>query len=195
VTEKSRDLDIVLKEYEFLRIEIMSKIDAGWKILTFETGGTSLILGFVFVNDKVELLPLVPFLILVTSFLYLGNTESVLNLGNYIHTHIEPDLKTLKTTSLKSANWEDFVRIERGPYKTIHISTLVLFMGMFYAALFLMLLSMNKIIAPFPNYWPLFYVMVAVFSVFGIVYIWFWRKYVFKKLGKENKQEPEACAV
>ena len=182
MSEKSRDVDIVLKEYEFLRREIMSKIDANWKILSFETGGTSLILGFVFVNDKVELLPLVPFLILVTSFLYLGNTESILNLGKYIRTYIEPDLSTLKTKSLKSTSWEKFVKDEKGPYKLIHISTLILFMGMFYATLFLMVLSIDKIIAPFPDYWPLFYGLVAVFSVFGIVDMWFWREFVFKKL-------------
>jgi hypothetical protein len=188
VPTDSRDVDMILKEYEFLRQEILSKMDAGWKILSFETGGTSLILGFVFVNGRVELLPLVPFLILVTSFLHLGQVESVLNLGEYIRKNIEPDLKSLQVDrSLKTPKWEDFVQCKRGPYETIHKSTLCLFMGLFYASLFLMVISRNEIILLFPSAWPLFYVLLAFFAVFGVVYIYAWNENVIKKLKPECK--------
>ena len=179
LSKNSRDVDLVLKEYEFLRQEIMAKMDASWKILTFETGGTSLILGFVFVYDRVELLPLVPFLILVTSFMHFGETQSVISLGNYIHDYIEKDLKALQTEELKSLRWECFAKKNRGPYNTIHISTIVLFMGLLYATLGLMVLSMDEIMASFPDYRWLFYGAVVMFAVFGVVYVLAWLKYNF----------------
>ncbi len=180
----------------------MAKMDASWKILSFETGGTSIILGFIFAYDKVELLPLVPFLILVTSFLYLGQTESVMNLGSYIRTYIEPDLRNHRMTKNDKSPpyWEEFVQCNRMPYKTLHISTLILFMVLNYSTIILMALQGDRIINAMSlssDYLLFLDVLVGLFSIFGIIYIVAWYEFIFnpksntcnkKKMSRENRE-------
>ena len=101
-----KEVNIILAEYNCLRDEIITKMQACWQILTFETGGTSIILGFVFANGQYELLPLIPFLILISSFIHLSETSAIINAGDYIRENIEVDLQKFRKVSTKSMSWE-----------------------------------------------------------------------------------------
>lgn len=165
-----------------MREEILKKMDFCWKILTFETGGTSLVLGFVFVNGTYELLLLVPFLILFSSFLHLGEISAILNAGNYIYDRIEKDLKQILENDRKyeSMSWEDWVDKHNISYKRIHISTTCLFSGMFVASIVLSLLFKDKMDIPLAFDWIFYLLLFGLLLVF-VWYLLLWHKEVYKK--------------
>jgi hypothetical protein len=181
MSNESKEADIILAEYARLREEIITKMEACWKILTFETGGTSIILGFVFSNGQYVLLPIIPFLILVSSFLHLSETSAIINAGNYIRENIETDLKKFRVKSSKSMSWETFVKEHRDPYELIHISTVCLFVGMFLASIVLMVLLKGKIEIPLTNDWLFYLLLLGYIVAFG-VYLFTWVTRVLKKL-------------
>ena len=186
MSNKSKEVEIILTEYKSLRQEILQKMDACWKILTFETGGTSLVFGYVFANKEYRLLLIIPFLILVSSFLHLSETSTIINAGNYIRDNIEKDLKKLlrgKEHEYKSMSWESFVEEEEGvdPYKYVHISTVCLFIGMFWISIFLSIGFKEEMGIPPPVYWP-FHLLLLGYSIAFIVYMYVWVERILRKL-------------
>jgi hypothetical protein len=183
----SQKMDIILAEYQKLREEIITKMEACWKILTFETGGTSIVLGFVFANGQYMLLPIIPFLILISSFLHLGETSAIINAGDYIRDRIEPDLKKVLDEDFKSMSWEAFVKERHrpykwSPYKWIHMSTFSLFAGMFWASIILTILLKGRIGISLTSD-LLLYLLSLGYSVAFVVYVYAWRAHIWKKLG------------
>jgi hypothetical protein len=186
----SNEVDIILAEYNRLREEIITKMEACWKILTFETGGTSIILGFVFSNGQYVLLPIIPFLILISSFIHLGETSAIITAGDYIREHTEKDLQKFRDKSSKSMWWQNFLRgpaMERkgSPYKLIHISTFCLFAGMFWASIALTVLLKGKIEIPLTNDWQFNLLLLGIllgYAVAFFVYLHTWYTHIIKKL-------------
>lgn len=183
MAEKSKEVEIILTEYKSLREEIVKKMDFCWKILTFETGGTSLVLGFVFAEEAYYLLPLVPFLILVTSFLHLSETSAIINAGNYIRYNIEKNLQKFlgNYREHKPMSWETFVEEKADPYRLVHISTACLFMGMFWASIVLSVLFKDKMEIPLILDGP-FNLLLLGYLVAFIVYLYTWVTQIIKKI-------------
>ena len=187
----ANEVNIILAEYGKLREEIITKMDFCWKILTFETGGISIILGFVFSNGQYVLLPIIPFLILVSSFLHLAETDAINNTGDYIREHIEKDLQKFRDKSSESMSWETFVRERKGTYNLIHISMVSLFVGMFWASIALMLLLKGKIETVPTNDWLFnlpFYSLLLGYSAMGVVYLYLWVTRVVRKTSLPRDQ-------
>ena len=179
----SKKEDIILAEYQSLREEIITKMEACWKILTFETGGTSIVLGFVFSNGQYVLLPIIPFLILISSFLHLGETSAIINAGDYMREYVEKDLRKILGEDFKSMSWEDFVKKRNneykwGPYKWIHISTFSLFAGVFWASIILTFLLRERAGIPLTDDILLSFVYFIAFVVYGLT----WHAHIWKKL-------------
>jgi len=171
-------------------------MQACWQILTFEIGGTSIILRFVFANGQYELLPIIPFLILVSSLIHLSETSAIINAGDYIRDYIEVDLQEFRNLSTKSMSWESFVR-DKGksdPYKLIHISVFCLFAGMFWVSITLTVLLRGQNGFHLTTDWLLLLVVgyALAFSFYSIT----WHKQVFKKLRiKAHKQHRKSVSL
>jgi hypothetical protein len=189
--QEDKKVEIILTEYKSLRDEILKKMDTCWKILTFETGGTSLVLGFVFAQGAYELLPLVPFLILVSSFLHLSETSAIINAGNYIRDNIEKNLQPLlgnKNEEYKFMWWEKFVKEQADPYKLIHISTACLFMGMFWASIVLSVVLKDKMEILLTPDWS-FNLLLIGYSIAFILYLYVWITEIWQKISRKPKSE------
>jgi hypothetical protein len=188
----SKEQDIILAEYQCLREEIVTKMNSSWQILTFETGGTSLILGFVFANQQYILLPLIPFLILVSSFLHLGETSAIINAGEYIRTRTQVDLQKILNKGSKrfeSMTWEDYVweKNHKRPYDWIHITTVSLFAGMFTASIILMIILEGRMRIPSSQTnIGLFILLLSGYIVGFGVYLYQWIKLIKKKTTDEK---------
>jgi hypothetical protein len=194
--QDDKEVDIILAEYQGLRDEIVAKMNSSWQILTFETGGTSLILGFVFANQQYVLLPIIPFLILVSSFLHLGETLAIVNAGNYIRTIMRPDLQRILKKSdqdFKPMSWEDYIIINRKAYDWIHITTVTLFVGMFWASIILTIIFKGKIGIPPTNNWfnPLFILLLLGYILVFVVYLYYWTKLIREQVKKYHKLKQE----
>jgi hypothetical protein len=153
-------------------------MDSSWKILTFETGGTSLILGYVFVNSQYVLLPVIPFLILVTSFLHMGETSAIMNAGTYIREYIQVDLKNLMNkenkSNYKSMSWENFAYYNNSCYKLIHISTTCLFLGLYWVSFALIILLKQNPQINMPYDWQTIWLFLILYIIGFAVYIYVW---------------------
>jgi hypothetical protein len=178
--EESKEVDVFLTEYKSLREEIITKMDFCWKILTFETGGTSIVLGFVFAEGAYDLLPLVPFLILASSFIYLSETSAIINAGNYIRDSIQTNLKKILGND-KLMSWESFVENQSTPYKLVHISTACLFMGMFWASIVLIFLFKYKMQTLVTFDWALNLLLIG-YTIGFFVYLYAWYTQIVKKI-------------
>jgi len=169
---KTEAADIILQEYQCLRTEIITKMQACWQILTFETGGTSIILGFVFADGQYVLLPLIPFLILVSSSIHMGETWAILNAGKYIRERVEPSLRKYLGGST-AMSWEQYLYDNSreggylGPYKVIHSSAFLLFGGMFWASIVLTVVFRKQIGISSIGYWIF---LIVLFLAYGVAF-------------------------
>jgi hypothetical protein len=141
-------------------------MDSCWKIISLEAGGVSLVLGYAFANSQYSLLALVPFLILVASFLYMGETLAIINAGDYIRQHIEKSLSGLQGVAVQP-NWQSFIssKERRFCYKVIHFSTYLLFAGLFWASIaFMVWLKLDPSLGAIPFSWLTIEVFVIIYS-------------------------------
>jgi hypothetical protein len=180
---KKEKADIVLAEYKFLREEILQKMDSCWKILTFEVGSTSLLFSYVFVNNQYSLLPVIPFLILITSFLHMGETLAIINAGSYIRNHTEKDLRTLlkpeeNNPNLLSLSWESYTQKPEKAYcyRLIHVSTSLLFIGLFLATIAIMIMFKLNSAIIIPYDWNILLPFIILYVLGFIVYLYVWIK-------------------
>ncbi|HUK84856.1 MAG TPA: hypothetical protein VLU95_03235 [Candidatus Acidoferrum sp.] len=186
---KDPNLDAILAEYNCLRQEILQKMDSCWKIITFEAGGVSLILGYVFVNSQYSLLPLVPFLILVTSFLYMGETLAIMNAGTYIRLHTETKLKKILGDSL-SPSWESYAYDHPKSYWLIHLSTYFLFAGLFWATIIITIwFKLNPSIASMPFNWATIILFTLIYSMGFIVNLYVYAKEILSADIKKHSSQ------
>lgn len=183
MANKTDAAEIMLGEYQCLRTEIITKMQACWQILTFETGGTSIILGFVFADGQYVLLPLIPFLILVSSFIHMGETMAILNVGKYFRERVEPSFKKYLQGST-AMSWEQFLYDNRGgrwgPYKVIHSSAIILFGGMFWASMALTVVFRKQIGISSISDWIFLAVLFLAYAVAFAIGAKTWYERVYK---------------
>lgn len=192
---KTEEVEIILAEYKCLRDEILQKMDSSWKILTLEAGGTSLILGYVFVNSQYVLLPIIPFLILVTSFLHMGETLAIMNAGYYIRENIQKDLQKLMNKrnefNYKSFSWESFVEKNSSCYKLIHVSTSCLFIGLYWVSFALILLLKQNPEISMPYDWQVIWLFLLLYIIGFALFMFVWITRIIRpSFSEKEKTQP-----
>jgi hypothetical protein len=69
----------------------------------------------------------------------MGETLAIINVGKYIRDYAEKNLKKLLGDKPESPSWENFVRNQPNCYRLIHVSTYVLFIGLFWGSIIIII--------------------------------------------------------
>lgn len=98
--------EILLKEYEVLKSEQLTRIKHRDNIIYVLLGAVGTLLSFTIIHKATYVVAIIPMISFVLCWLYLSNDRKISEIGTYINDDLSKELSALSKENTNIFNWE-----------------------------------------------------------------------------------------